>query len=156
MNKKFHNLRGSYKSYTENSRNPMTVDIYLSIVKGFIKFLMAKLFQTGEIKLPERMGILTITGKKVKVEYEDGKIKGLAPNWAETKRFWAENPVAKAAKQLIYHFNEETNGVRYKFTWSKSRVLAANKTLYDLRMTRTNKRLLSSLVKGGKEYIIKK
>lgn len=155
MAKKFHNLRDSYKTYKSKSDNPVDIKVYISVVQGYLKFLMFKLFSIGEIKIPERLGTVQIQGKKVKVTYEDGQIKGLAPDWGATKKLWEESIVAKTNKQLIYHFNEETNGVRYKFLWSKSRVLAANKTLYDLRMTRTNKRFLATLVKGGKEYLIK-
>ena len=155
MAKSYTNLRDSYKTYKNNSSNPVDIKIYISIVNGFMKFLVKKLFNIGEIKLPERLGLLQIIGKKVKVSYEDGKIKGLAPNWAATKKLWERDLQAKEEKRLVYHFNEETNGVRYKFFWSKYRVLAANKTLYDLRMTRTNKRHLSEVVQAGKEYIIK-
>lgn len=149
------NLRQSYKTYKAKEENPVDIKTYLSITKGYMKFLIRKLFNVGEIRIPERLGTLTITGRKVKVQYKDGKIKGLAPDWASTKKLWAENPEAKANKQLLYHFNEESNGIRYKFTWGKSRVLVSNKTLYGLRMTRTNKRHLSNLIKQNKEYIIK-
>ena len=86
---------------------------------------------------------------------EDGEIKGLAPDWVKTKQLWDSDTEAKENKQLVYHFNEETNGIRYKFSWSKNRVLVSNKTLYNLRMTRSNKRELSKLVREGKEYLIK-
>ena len=102
-----------------------------------------------------QLGKLSIYGKKVKVKVEDGQIKGLAPDWVKTKELWESDKEAKKNKQLVYHFNEETNGIRYKFSWSKNRVLVSNKTLYNLRMTRTNKRELSKLVKEGKEYLIK-
>ena len=106
-------------------------------------------------KLTERLGKLSIFGKKVKVRIEDGEIKGLAPDWVKTKELWESDSTAKERKQLVYHFNEDTNGIRYKFSWSKNRVLVSNKTLYTLRMTRTNKRELSKLVREGKEYLIK-
>ena len=114
-----------------------------------------KLLSTGEIILPERLGKLSIFGKKVNVRIEDGEIKGLAPDWVKTKQLWDSDEEAKNNKQLVYHFNEETNGIRYKFFWSKNRVLVSNKTLYNLRMTRSNKRELSRLVREGKEYLIK-
>ena len=78
----------------------------------------------------------------------------MAPDWAETKKLWEEDAEAKANKQLVYHFNENTNGVRYKFSWIKSRVLVSNKTFYNLIMTRQNKRDLSQEIKNGKEYLI--
>lgn len=153
--KNYYNTRDSYKEYEKNSNNPVHVSMYLDIINGFMKFLIQELFKTGEINFPERLGKLQIIGKKVKVTIEDGKIKGLAPDWANTKKLWEEDSEAKKNKQLVYHFNEHTDNVRYKFFWSKARALVTNKTLYNIRMTRNNKRTLSNLVKQGKEYLIK-
>lgn len=155
MSKEFYNTRDSYKLYKEKSESPVDVSTYISIVNGLMKFLMNKLFEVGGISFPERLGTLQIVGKKVKVRIEDGVIKGLAPDWANTKKLWEESDIAKRDKKLVYHFNEHTNSVRYRFFWSKARSLVANKTLYNLKLTRTNKRSLSSLIKQGKEYLIK-
>ena len=138
------------------SDNPINISEYVQIINQFMKFLILKLLSTGEIILPERLGRLSIFGKKVNVRIEDGEIKGLAPDWVKTKQLWDSDEEAKNNKQLVYHFNEETNGIRYKFFWSKNRVLVSNKTLYNLRMTRSNKRELSKLVREGKEYLIVK
>ena len=153
--KKFYNTRDSYVVYKNMSDNPINISEYVQIINQFMKFLILKLLSTGEIILPERLGRLSIFGKKVNVRIEDGEIKGLAPDWVKTKQLWDSDEEAKKNKQLVYHFNEETNGIRYKFAWSKNRVLVSNKTLYNLRMTRSNKRELSKLVRGGKEYLIK-
>jgi hypothetical protein len=153
--KDYHNIRDSYKLYKETVDNPVDIKIYISIVNGFMKFLIRRLFEKGELLLPERLGKLFIIGKKVNVKIQDGKIKGLAPDWASTKELWESDPEAKANKVLIYHFNEETNGIRYKIFWSKERVLVPNKTLYNLRMTRKNKRTISKIIKSGKEFLIK-
>lgn len=153
--KKFYNTRDSYVVYKNMSDNPINISEYVQIINQFMKFLILKLLSTGEIILPERLGRLSIFGKKVNVRIEDGEIKGLAPDWVKTKQLWDSDEEAKNNKQLVYHFNEETNGIRYKFAWSKNRVLVSNKTLYNLRMTRSNKRELSKLVRGGKEYLIK-
>ena len=154
--KKFYNTRDSYVVYKNMSDNPINISEYVQIINQFMKFLILKLLSTGEIILPERLGRLSIFGKKVNVRIEDGEIKGLAPDWVKTKQLWDSDEVAKSNKQLVYHFNEETNGIRYKFSWSKNRVLVSNKTLYNLRMTRSNKRELSKLVREGKEYLIVK
>lgn len=157
MAKKNHyNINDSYVVYKNISNDPVDKSIYLQITNQFMKFLSSKLLSQGEINIPERLGKLSIYGKKVKVKVEDGQIKGLAPDWVKTKELWESDKEAKNKKQLVYHFNEETNGIRYKFAWSKNRVLVSNKTLYNLRMTRTNKRELSKLVKEGKEYLIVK
>ena len=157
MAKKNHyNINDSYVVYKNISNDPVDKSIYLQITNQFMKFLSFKLLSQGEINIPERLGKLSIYGKKVKVKVEDGQIKGLAPDWVKTKELWESDKEAKNKKQLVYHFNEETNGIRYKYVWSKNRVLVSNKTLYNLRMTRTNKRELSKLVKEGKEYLIVK
>ena len=156
MAKKNHyNINDSYVVYKNISNDPVDKSIYLQITNQFMKFLSSKLLSQGEINIPERLGKLSIYGKKVKVKVEDGQIKGLAPDWVKTKELWESDKEARNKKQLVYHFNEETNGIRYKYVWSKNRVLVSNKTLYNLRMTRTNKRELSKLVKEGKEYLIK-
>ena len=152
--KKFYNTRDSYVVYKNMSDNPINISEYVQIINQFMKFLILKLLSTGEIILPERLGRLSIFGKKVNVRIENGEIKGLAPDWVKTKQLWDSDEEAKNNKQLVYHFNEETNGIRYKFAWSKNRVLVSNKTLYNLRMTRSNKRELSKLVREGKEYLI--
>ena len=153
--KKFYNTRDSYVVYKNMSVNPINISQYVQIINHFMKFLSSKLLSIGEITIPERLGKLSIFGKKVNVRIEDGEIKGLAPDWVKTKQLWESDEEAKNNKQLVYHFNEETNGIRYKFSWSKNRVLVSNKTLYNLRMTRSNKRELSRLVKNNKEYLIK-
>ena len=153
--KNYYNTRDSYIVYKSTSVNPLEVSRYVEIINSFMKFLSSKLLQRGEISIPDRLGRLMILGKKVKVRIEDGKIKGLAPDWVKTKELWEEDPQAKLDKQLVYHFNENTNGIRYKYFWSKSRVLVTNKTLYNLKMTRENKRTLSKLVSEGKEYLIR-
>lgn len=155
MGKDFYNIRDTYVIYENLSNNPISKSQYGEIVKKFMKFLIDKLLESGEILIPERLGKLSIFGKKIKIVVENDKIKGLAPDWVKTKQLWEEDSQAKENKQLVYHFNEETNGIRYKFFWSKNRVLVTNKTLYNLRMTRTNKRTLSNLVREGKEYLIK-
>ena len=153
--KKFYNTRDSYIVYKNMSVNSINISQYVQIINHFMKFLSSKLLSTGEIIIPERLGKLSIFGKKVKIRIENGEIKGLAPDWVKTKELWDSDPIAKQNKQLVYHFNEETNGIRYKFAWSKNRVLVSNKTLYNLRMTRSNKRELSKLVREGREYLIK-
>ena len=151
----FYNTRDSYILYKSISKEPLEVSRYIEITNLFMKFLSNKLLEKGSIIIPERLGNLSIIGKKIKVRIEEGKIKGLAPDWVKTKELWEEDSQAKLEKQLVYHFNENTNGIRYKYSWSKNRVLVTNKTLYNLKMTRENKRALSKLVTEGQEYLIK-
>lgn len=149
------NLRESYKYYKENAPEPVDIKTYLKIASQFITFLMGKVFEGSEVKLPARLGSFKIVGTKVKPRIgEDGEIKGLAPNWPETKKLWEKDPEAKARKQLVYCFNEHTNGIKYKLAWAKKNVNIKNKTVYSFKLSRANKRKIHELAKKGKEYIV--
>lgn len=147
------NLRDSYKFYKNDATNPIDIKIYLDIVHGHMKFMVDKVMQGEEISLPSRFGTLSIIGRKQNIRFdEQGNVQGLAPDWVRTKELWDRNEKAKENKQLVYCTNEHTSNIRYKFLWSKMRVLVTNKTLYALKMTRTNKREVSNRVKSGQEY----
>lgn len=150
------NIRDSYKHYKVNSDEPVEIKVYLDIVHGFIKFLISQLFQGEVVALPARLGTLEVIGRKVKPKLDsDGKITNLAPDWKGTKELWEVCEECKENKQIVYHFNEHTNGVRYKIHWSKNKVIVKNKILYSLVFSRANKRELNRLINSGKEYLIK-
>lgn len=148
--KDYYNIRDSYKYYT----GKVSLSEFVKINNTYMKFLADKLITTGFLRLPLRCGTIEIAGKKPKVTFEGDEIKGLAPDWKNTLLHWEKNPEAMKKKELIYHFNEETNGIRYRFRWSKKGVLIPNKLFYYLVMTRANKRRLSGLIQQGKEYKI--
>lgn len=148
------NIRNSYKTYKELSEDPIDFQSYLDISHLYLSFLVEKVIKGDEVTLPARMGTLEIRGTKEKVKInETGEITGLSPNWKKTIELWNRDPISKEKKKIVYNTNEHSSNVRYRFVWKKSRVLVSNKTLYSLKMSRGNKRLLSSLIKQGKEYI---
>jgi hypothetical protein len=150
------NIRNSYKFYKKENENVVDINTYININNQYNKFMMNKIFDGHQIVLPCRFGLLSIVGKKQKIEFdENGKPKGVAPDWVKTKELWQKSEVAKNKKQLIYHTNIHTDNVRYKYFWSKQQVMIKNKTLYALRMTRTNKRIVHKLIKEGKQYLTK-
>jgi len=156
MSKNYFNTRDTYTVYQEASKNPVDINTYCNTLYLFFKFYIKLLFETGELIVPERLGKLQIYGKKSKMKFdEDGNIKGLAPDWKSTKELWARDEEAKKKKQVVFHFNENSGGVRYKLYWNKTRVLFSNKSLFRFRLSRANKRYLSSIIKDGKEYLIK-
>lgn len=147
------NIRDSYKRYCNTTNNPVDIKTYTLLTGDYNKFLIQKVLENNEVTLPARMGTLSIVGRKQKVRYgEDGKIKGLAPDWVKTKKLWESNPEARKNKQLLYHLNSHTDNVRYKYLWSKLQVLAENKTLYALRLTRDNKRAVHNMILQGKQF----
>lgn len=147
------NLRESYKLYKQSVENPIDIKTYLILAADYNKFLIDKVLEGKEVTLPSRMGTLSILGKEQQIKFdEEGKVKGLAPDWVRTKELWELNPQAKAEKKLLYHMNSHTDNVRYKFLWSKKNVLVENKTLYSLRLTRTNKRAVHQKILEGAQY----
>lgn len=147
------NIRTSYRQYKKECTNTVDIKTYIDISTRYIKFLMDKVLEGLEVTLPSRLGTLRITGTKQEIKFEDGKVKGLSPNWRKTMELWESSPEAKEKKQLVYNTNEHSDGIRYKYIWSKRRVLVTNKTLYSLRMTRENKRRIYKAVMAGKEYV---
>lgn len=147
------NLRDSYELYKKLYKNPIDKKQYLALTAEYNKFLMSKVLAGKEVTLPSRMGTLSVVGRVSKVRLdEDGNIIGLAPDWVKTKELWENNPQAKKEKKRIFHTNAHTDNVRYKFLWSKKNVLVENKTLYSLRMTRTNKRAVHKSILEGAQF----
>ncbi len=150
------NVRDSYKFYKSISRLPVDCKTYIAICNDFNKFLAEKVLDGEEVTLPARMGSLSILGRKQKIRFdEEGNVQGLAPDWVKTKQLWENNSEAKANKKVVYHTNEHSSQIRYKFLWSKMNVLVTNKTLYALLMTRTNKRAVHEKIMNGTEYLTK-
>lgn len=149
------NIRSSYKEYKKNTDKPVDIKTYILISTMYINFILEKVFSGYEITLPFRLGSLKIIGNKQVVKWDENNkiIGGVSPNWKKTKELWDSNPQAKEAKTLVYNTNDHTDGIRYKFLWSKNRVLVSNKTIYSLRMTRNNKRRVYREIMSGKEYI---
>lgn len=155
MNK---SLKDTYKDYKSSTKDPVDKQVYLKIAAEYMKFLLVLVLDGEEVTLPEKLGTLSIKGKKEKVRTEkvNGEIviKGLAPNWPKTWQLRKNNPEARKKRKIVYHTNAHTNGIRYRYLWRKLNVTVTNKTLYSLVMTRTNKREASARIKNNKEYLL--
>lgn len=156
------NIRQSYTFYKKKYKENIGADykeglpIYIDIVNGLMKFIMKKVFDGYDVRLGAKLGVIGIRGRKVIPTIdENGDIKGIAPNWGETKKLHAKDPEAKAKGIKVYCFNEHTNGIRYKFFWAKRGVIIVNKTYYGLTFSRWNRRELNRLVtEENKEYLV--
>lgn len=145
-------LRDSYKYYKKNSDKPVDLKTYLDITQRYMKFLMSKVFEGWEVVLPAVMGLIAILGRKKKPSLdENGNIVGAAPDWKATNELRKKFP---GTKEIIYHFNEHSNNIRYKIYWSKKGVITQNKKFYNLRFSRANKRAAAKKIKEGVEYAI--
>lgn len=151
------NISSTYKDYKKRIEDPVDIKTYRELNKLFLSFIIQKVQEGHEVFLPARMGSLMIVGtKREKIVDEEGNFL-VPPDWVKTKKLWETNPQAKEEKKLVYHLNEETGGVSYRYRWSKYNVPAQNKKMVSLRMTRKNKRDVNVLVsQKGKEYLITK
>ena len=152
MKNNFVNIDSIYKQYVD--RKFISLQDYKRICHLFIKFLIKKVFDGFKIELPFRLGYFFVMGSKTNPKIENGKIKKVAPDWAGTKKLWAEDEEAKKNKQLVYLLNEHTSGIRYRFMHSKKNSIVKHILLYRFQLTRHNKRALSKMIKEGKEFII--
>lgn len=155
--KKHKNIADSYTKYEQIADDKVDKRTYIDINKLYNKFLINKALEGHIVTLPGRLGTLSVQGKVDKPRInEKGQIVGLAPDWVGTKKLWDSNPEAKEKKQLVYCLNKDTDGVRYKWLWSKFNSPIENKKLYSLILTRENKRsVYKKLKEGFNNFIVK-
>lgn len=128
----------------------------VEIANNFNRALIKKVQDGYEVALPAKLGILSIIGQKKTLKFKEDGTPILPPDWVKTKQLRENSPEAKAQRKIVYHTNEHTDGVVYKYNWSVARVLVPYKSLYNLQMTRKNKRAVWGLIMAGKEYFVRK
>lgn len=156
MKKTEGNIRDSYRNYKKSSKAPVNVKEYVKINLLYMKFLLKKVFLGHEVTLPMKMGTLSIRGRKRALKFKEDGSPVLPVDYAATKALWKRCPECEERKQKVYHTNEHSDGVSYRFFWSKKNIFVMNKEFYSLLMTRTNKRMVSALIKQeGMQYPVK-
>ena len=153
-NKKTLTIADSYQKYLRETPEENQVDkaSYIALCYAYNRLMMDKILNGHKVVLPAKLGTVEVKGFKEKFNFENGVIRGLSPNWRQTKELWENNPEAKAEGKVIYNTNEHSSGVRYKFLWSKKNCHVRNNTSYGLTIARGAKRELSKLIFNGQEY----
>ena len=151
---KKYNISSSYNTYKKLGGKNLDLSTFVRLNKEFIKYFMDQVWKGLKVKFPANMGSLMIKGRKLKPKFdEEGNIiSGLSVDWKSTTDFWKEFPEEGEKKTLIYHTNDHTNGISYKYYWSKKGLRATFKNLWSLKMSRGNKREISKLIKKGATY----
>jgi hypothetical protein len=106
---------------------------YKEVIWAYNEFISTKMIEEGsEIVLPRRLGTLRVKRRKTN------------PN---QKRI--DFKKTRELGQTVYHTNKHSEGDYGIFIWNKRKPQAvfANKQIYKLQMTRTNKRNLSKAIK---------
>ena len=158
---KTYTITTSYTHYSKKIRETpfakqvFNKRVYTDVMKDFLAYLGDTLIETGKVVLPKKMGNIEIEGSPQKISYdEEGHLKGLSVDWKATRELWKEDEEAGKNKQYIYHLNENTNGIKYKIKWFKTKMFALNKAHYNFIMNRSIKRRVAAAIKSGKEYKI--
>jgi len=152
-------IKGTTSSYRLYRRTALEerVDItqYRDITNKYLLYLVNKLKENGQVKLPLELGTIVFEGKKIKIKFnEDGEVINLPVDWKLTKEFWNEFP-EKKSKEYIYYDNDHTNGVRYKFKWKHLGNKLKFKRFYTFVSCRALKRDFAKLIKEEKkEYMV--
>lgn len=137
-----------YASYLEHSKGAsadykVNRRVFRNIISDYFKFLASEIIDEGkEVTLPSRLGTIQVIKKKP-LKFER---KNLAVDFKTT------NELGK----VILHLNEHTSGYRYRFRWRKQGLLTRNGSMYQLIMSRGNKRGMAHNIKVlRKDYIEK-
>lgn len=154
-NSRIHKVTGSlgvydaYKWLRKNkwlSLNPITEHDYYTIIRTVNKILVNNFLKTGSIKLPERMGEITLRKYQAKITLENGKIKTNLPiDWDATLHLWAEDKDSYDNRVLIKAEEREI----FKVLYDKSKALYNNKSFYTFEPNRDIKVALKTKLKKG-------
>lgn len=151
--KKLETFITAYKDYRKH-HSAVLREEYLDIMNGFAEFLMDAVLNAETVYLPEKLGVIQVIGKKLQPKVTDNGIEGLTINWGATHKLWKECEPCKERKQKVYYFNEHSDGIRYRFMWSRTAMLMTNKYLYTYVPNRKSKHKLNRRITEGKEYQI--
>lgn len=158
-NKVDYSLKNYYKHYKTISSNPVSYNVFSSIINEFFEYrIQLLIFNNIDINIPYRMGSLGIrrVGDSIYLT-KDGKLKYLV-DWGKTNKLWEElykNCSPKEIKEikdkpLVYYTNDHTNGKVYNFVWDKFTSNFRYKSYYKLTLTRKWKRLLKDYINNSK------
>jgi len=129
--------------FTSGAHLNVNLKLFRAIFGDYMKEIMRRiLFESREVKLPAKLGYLSVAKKKPKrYSYEFLRV-----DFKSTLE----------SGKTIYHMNEHCDGYNYSFYWRKFDMRIRNKALYELVMTRGNKRTLASLIKENKQDYLEK
>lgn len=139
---KSYTIKDFYKSYLDEveSNGYVTIEypLFRKVLEDYFEYLRDSVIEEGRIMtLPGRFGNISVR------KYE-GNISNIQYDYASSKLYG----------KPIWHFNDHTDGFRYKYYWNKSDLIVKNCTKYQMIFTRANKRRLAKILKSNeRDYI---
>lgn len=132
----------SYNKYVEgNQLYYINRHVFRDIINDYFKYLASEIIDKGrDVRIPARLGYLCVVKNK--------------PTKLNSKYLQVDFKETKKISKRVFHMNEHSDGYKYKFKWSKLSMILALKNLYELKMTRANKRYLATVIKSKKQDYI--
>lgn len=134
-----------YKSYIksieEGSSYDVPITLYREILYDYMKYIMSRVIDhSEEVKLPCRFGRIYVVKKKP-IKYTPAHCG-------------VDYQASMSVGKWVIFLNEHSNGYHYRFKWEKFRAYIRNITMYEMVMSRANKRTLAQRIKSGEvDYI---
>jgi len=153
-------LKEFFKYYKNSYKNNVNYSTYAKVIKELNKEVSKAIIYEGfELKLPGRLGYLSIIKKKHKLRTnEEGKVdtRFLPVDYQATKELWARmypNKTEEEIKQIpdrkrVFLRNTHSSGYIYGWFYNKFTCNAKNKSVYYFKASRTNTRELAKYVKS--------
>ena len=149
---KVKNSLGVYDAYKWLRKNkwldvgPISEHDYYAIIRAVNKALVLHFLIAGSIKLPERMGEITLRKYPAKITLENGKVQTNLPiDWDATLSLWSEDKDSYEKRTLIRAEEKEI----FKVLYDKSKALYNNKSFYTFELNRDIKLSLKKQLKNG-------
>ena len=134
---------GTYDAYKWLRKNkwlgmePISEHDFYAIIRAMNKALAKNFLHLGSIKLPERMGEITLKNGKVQTN--------LPIDWDATLSLWSEDKDSYEKRTLIRAEEREI----FKVIYDKSKALYNNKSFYTFELNRDIKISLKRQLKNG-------
>ena len=127
-----------YKSYInyigDNDKYKVEYKVFLAILHDYFKIMSdAIILKAADVKLPSQLGTIFVRKRKFKPYRNHLNVD-----------FKSTNELGKT----VLHMNEHTNGYSFMFKWEKRSMAFRSSILYQLVMSRDNKRRLAKCIKS--------
>ena len=149
---KVKNSLGTYDAYKWLRKNkwldvgPISEHDYYAIIRTVNKALALNFLYSGSIKLPERMGEITLRKYPAKITLKNDKVQTNLPiDWDATLNLWSEDKDSYEKRTLIRAEEREI----FKVLYDKSKALYNNKSFYTFELNRNIKISLKRQLKNG-------
>lgn len=142
---KSHVVGDFYDSYLDSIGTNYPYDVprsvFRAIICDYMDHIMSEvLLKSKEVRLPGRMGYLSVIKSR--------------PKNTSRAHLRVDFKATKELNKTVLHLNEHSDMYNYRFYWRKNEMIVRYKTLYELVLSRTNKRKLASIIKNKQaDYI---